>query len=146
MTRRTAAMLLVLAAASGAAAQNKGYCPQSPAPMAAFAKKTSPSAPAPPVSAPDSKYAGTVRVLAVVSDAGYVCSTQVLKGINKQVNKEAEKTVRQWHFDPARKDGRPVPVVVSVDIAYWMKSNGELVQATASPNAPTANAAPDQNH
>ena len=49
------------------------------------------------------KYAGTVTLLTVVSDKGYVYSTKVLRGMDKQLNKRAEETVRQWHLSPAMK-------------------------------------------
>jgi hypothetical protein len=66
----------------------------------------------------------------------YVCSTQVLRGIGKEIDKKAEATVRQWHFDPARKkNGRTVPVIKTVEVNYWATSTGEI--SSDPPHAPS---------
>jgi hypothetical protein len=70
--------------------------------------------------------------MAVISDKGYVCDAQVLRGIDKETNKKAARAVREWHFEPARKGGHAVPVVVTVEVHYWRK-DGELVQFPAEP-------------
>ena len=79
------------------------------------------------------KYAGTVTLLTVISDKGYVCSTRVLRGMDKQMNKKAEETVRQWHLTPAKKDGRGVTAVVTVNVTYWMNGKGEIVSDAPTP-------------
>lgn len=86
------------------------------------------------------KYAGTVTLLTVLSDKGYVCSTRVLQGIDQQMNKRAEDAVRQWHLTPAKKDGRNVPVVVTITVTYWMNGKGEIVS-----DAPTPATTPDDH-
>jgi TonB family protein len=66
-------------------------------------------------------------VIAVISDRGYVCDAKVIRGLNKETDKQAARAVRQWRFQPARKkDGHPVPVVVAVEANYWRK-DGQLV-------------------
>jgi TonB family protein len=82
----------------------------------------------PPVSTdPGKKYFGTVTFVAVISDKGYVCSARVAHGIDREFDKKAGKAVREWHFDPAQKDGHTVTVVVRIDVNYWTTSSGEIV-------------------
>ena len=70
--------------------------------------------------------------MAVISDRGHVCDVQLIRGLDKETDKRAAGAVRQWHFQPALKNGHAVPVVVAVEVYYWRK-NGELVQFPASP-------------
>ena len=94
-------LVAVLAIGTVCCAQDKGFCPPSAPHNGAAPNKVAP----PPPPTPDRKYFGTVTLLTVISDKGYVCSTQVLKGINSEINKKTEETVRQWHLNPAR-EGR----------------------------------------
>ena len=105
-------------------AENKGTCP--PAPPVGKHRATS--------NADESN--GTITVLAVVSDRGYVCTAQVIRGIDKKSNAEAEKTVRQWRFTPAKKDGHPVPVVVKVPVNYERDKNGNVIISSSKPTLP----------
>ena len=124
MIRKPAVIAFLLTGAVSYAAQDKGYCPPAPSPHYTAPSKN--GAPPPP-STPDKKYFGTVTLLTVVSDKGYVCSTQVLKGINKEIDKNAEESARQWRFTPATKGNRTVPVVITVKVNFWSTSTGEIV-------------------
>jgi TonB family protein len=81
---------------------------------------------------PDAKFAGTVSLQAVVSDKGYVCSVELIRGFDKTADKQAMGAVRRWHFEPAHKDGHPVPVVVETQVSFWRNASGELVQGGLS--------------
>jgi Gram-negative bacterial TonB protein C-terminal len=133
MTPRIWLLILVFASGPICRAQDKGSCPPLPPPPDVSAlKKVVP----PPPPTPDLKYFGTVTLLTVISDKGYVCSTQVLRGIGKEIDKKTEATVRQWHFDPARKkNGRTVPVIKTVEVNYWATSTGEI--SSDPPHAPS---------
>jgi len=85
-------------------------------------------------SGPDKGNAAKVTLLAVISDTGYVCSARVLKGINKEIDRSTQKAASKWRFKPAMKDGRPVPVVVSIDVNYKVDANGQLVSDAPPPN------------
>lgn len=134
MNARVAAFMIFVGAAALAVADDKGFCP--PAPPKPKVVATQPSAPpTPPTS--DARYAGTVLVMAVISDKGYVCDAKVIRGLDKETDKKATGAVRQWRFQPVRtKDGHPVPVVVSVEVSYWRK-DGQLVQFPTSPTPTT---------
>jgi TonB family protein len=129
MGTRLVALTMFVSTVVLAGADGKGFCPPTPAKPKVLATKT--SAPQTPPS-PEAQYAGTVMLMAVISDKGYVCDAQVIRGLDKETDKKAAGAVRQWHFQPARKDGHAVPVVVTVEVNYWRK-DGELVQFPASP-------------
>ena len=84
---------------------------------------------------PDKTYFGTVTVLTVVSDTGYVCSARITHGIDKELDKKTEMMVKEWHFDPARKNGKGVPVIVSLDVNYWTTSKGEIISDPPPPHS-----------
>jgi Gram-negative bacterial TonB protein C-terminal len=119
LIRRLVPLLLI---ATFVGAENKGSCPMSPAPPARVPEV---SPPAPPK--PDLTYAGTVSIHAVLSDKGYVCSTRVLAGIDKEIDKASEEAIRQWHFEPTMKDGKAVSAAVLVQVFYWFDKDGKLV-------------------
>jgi TonB family protein len=69
---------------------------------------------------------GTVVLHAAVDTKGKVREARVVKTskldgsgfLPQEVQKEAIKAVRQWKFEPARKDGRPVTVLVEVTVDF----------------------------
>ena len=111
-------------------ADTKGFCPKAP-PKPKVVKSSSVPKHAPPT--PDAQFAGTVSLFAVISDKGYVCSVELLHGFDKNADQQALKQVRQTHFTPARKDGRPVPVVVTLQLDFWRTPDGKLVPSPAGP-------------
>ena len=133
MNKRLSSLLaFLLAMTVCAASEDKGYCPPAPPkPKAVLTESAPPQSP--PV--PDATFAGTVSLLTVISDKGYVCSVQLIRGFDKAADTMAVRAVRQWHFDPARKDGRPVPVVVKTEVSFWRDASGQLVQGTPNLSA-----------
>jgi hypothetical protein len=119
MGTRLVSLLRFVSAGVLAAADSKGSCPPTPAKPKVVATKA--SAPQTPPT-PDAQYAGTVMLMAVISDKGYECDAQVIHGLDKETDKKAAGAVRQRHFQPARKDGHTVPVVVAVEVNYWRKT------------------------
>jgi TonB family protein len=133
MNKRLSLFLaFLLAMTACAASEDKGYCPPAPPKPRGVLTESVPSQ-SPPV--PDAKFAGTVSLLTVISDKGYVCSVQLIRGFDKAANTQAMRAIRQWHFSPARKDGRPVPVVVNTEVSFWRDATGQLVQGTPNQSA-----------
>ena len=124
MGTRLLAAIILIGFEVCANADSKGLCPPSPPKPKVGATK--PLAPQNPPS-PESQFVGTVTLMAVISDTGSVCDAQVIRGVDKQTDQKAEKALRAWHFEPARKGGHAVPVVVNVDLTYWRRGN-EVVQ------------------
>jgi len=128
MVRLTLTAIGVLALCTVCSAEDKGRCPSGlPTNMSV------PKQDAPPASDPDKKYLGTVTVLTAISDQGYVCSTQILRGVSKEVDKTAETRVRDWHFEPARRKGHAVPVAVLIKLTFWKTKTGEIVTDSPKP-------------
>jgi protein TonB len=78
-------------------------------------------------SAPDPKFPdlpadaeprGTVVLLIGVSAKGHVEAVRVLRSDEAAFEKSAVATVRKWKFKPAEKDGRAVPVQVTVEMKF----------------------------
>jgi protein TonB len=61
---------------------------------------------------------GTVSVRALVGMDGKVGETKVVSSPHAELNPLALEAVKQWQFDPARKDGKPIPVVVTVNVNF----------------------------
>lgn len=112
-------LIIVSSCAVASLAENKGSCPPSP-PVARHRTN-------------GSDQSGKITLQAVVSDTGYVCSAKVIEGIDKKSDADAENAVRQWHFAPAKKDGRPVPVVISVEVHYERDKDGNVILSSHQP-------------
>lgn len=78
-------------------------------------------------SAPDPKYPdlpqdaeprGTVVMLIGVNAKGHVAVVRVLRSDETVFEKTAVETVKKWKFKPAEKDGRPVPVQITVEMKF----------------------------
>jgi protein TonB len=61
---------------------------------------------------------GTVTVALIVSSKGVPKDVHVVKGLDKDLDQSTVEAVEQWRFAPAQKDGKPVAVRVSLDIAF----------------------------
>jgi periplasmic protein TonB len=132
--------LLSLAAVMFSAACNRPSIPTAPAQMA-----QDPNAQTPPrvlkqvqPDFPKNLWGkpGAVAVMAVVGIDGKVGDTKVVSSPHPELNPLAVNAVKQWQFDPARKDGKPVPVTITVNVAFQPPAANQAVGAAAS--APTA--------
>jgi TonB family protein len=112
-------LIIVASCAVASLAENKGTCPPSP-PVARHRTNSS-------------DQSGKITLQAVVSNTGYVCSAKVIDGIDKKSDADAENAVRKWHLAPAKKDGRPVPVVVTVEVHYERDKNGNVILSSHQP-------------
>jgi len=61
---------------------------------------------------------GTVTIGLVVSSTGLPKDVHVVKGLDKDIDQSAKEAVEEWRFEPARKDGKPVAVRISLEIAF----------------------------
>ena len=64
------------------------------------------------------RVSGTVLLGLVVTSKGEPDEIHVLRSLEKEVDQAAIDAVRQWRFDPARKDGKAVAVKISVEIRF----------------------------
>src|SRR2546421_2184529 len=64
------------------------------------------------------KYQGTVILGLIVDAHGRPQQLRVERGLGMGLDQKALEAVRQWVFEPAQKDGKPVPVIISVEVAF----------------------------
>lgn len=76
--------------------------------------------PEPPYSeeARKAKYMGTCVLLIDVDAQGHVTHEQVIKPLGMGLDEKALETVKTWKFIPAKRNGVPVPVEVSVEVTF----------------------------
>ena len=80
-----------------------------------------------PLSTPDPEYTeqarqaktqGTCILWLIVDDQGHPRDIRVVRGLGFGLDTKAIDAVRQWRFQPAMKDGRPVNVQISVEVGF----------------------------
>src|SRR5690348_13199158 len=64
------------------------------------------------------KYQGTVVLLVVVGPDGKPHDIRVHRSLGLGLDEKAVEAVRQWKFEPARKDGAPVAVQINVEVNF----------------------------
>jgi protein TonB len=67
---------------------------------------------------------GTVALTAIIGSDGRVSDVKVTRGYDPEYDAAALKAVKQWTFDPARKDGVPVAVKVNIDVDFHIDYDG----------------------
>ncbi|MGO9369492.1 MAG: energy transducer TonB [Terriglobales bacterium] len=82
-------------------------------------------------------YVGAVTVVVSLSDTGYVCGVEVVKGITDALDKQAVDAIRQQPFQPIRLDGKPTPGFMTIQRDFWRGDTSDIVvsqNADASPD------------
>ncbi len=64
------------------------------------------------------KYQGVVVLEIIVGTDGTVHSPRVVRSLGMGLDEKARERVMVWKFDPATKDGRPVAVVMNIEVAF----------------------------
>lgn len=64
------------------------------------------------------KFQGTVVLWLVVSPDGHPQQIRVTRSLGMGLDEKAMEAVRQWRFEPAKKDGQPVPVMINVEVNF----------------------------
>ena len=66
----------------------------------------------------DAEPRGVVVMLVGINAKGRVELVHVLRASNDAFQQSAVSTVKTWKFSPAKKDGKPVPVQVTVEMKF----------------------------
>ena len=61
------------------------------------------------------RVAGSVTIGLVVTSRGLPESVQVIKSLEKDVDQSAVDAVKQWRFDPGKKEGKAVAVRIALE-------------------------------
>ena len=63
---------------------------------------------------------GTVVLMALVREDGSIGAVSVSKGLEESLDQNALRAVRTWKFDPATREGKPVVVVVEINVDFQL--------------------------
>lgn len=81
------------------------------------------------ISSPDPQYTeearrakrqGTCTLWLIVDSAGQPRDIRVVRGLGYGLDQKAVEAVRNWRFNPALKDGKPVDVQISVEVEFHL--------------------------
>jgi protein TonB len=66
---------------------------------------------------------GSVRLKGIVLPDGRITDVEVVRSLDSQygLDRAAITALEQWRFEPGRSDGRPVPVLVYVDLTFKLR-------------------------
>jgi len=64
---------------------------------------------------------GAVALECVVQPDGTIGEVRVTKALDPGLDQEAVKAVKQWRFTPGRKEGKPVPVRVTLEMTFTLR-------------------------
>jgi len=80
-----------------------------------------------PITVPDAEYSGEARrkkiqglvvVSIVVDENGLPAAPQVVKGLGYGLDENAIRAAMQYRFQPATRDGKPVPVRITIQVRF----------------------------
>jgi TonB family protein len=71
-----------------------------------------------PIQAMQDHFEGTVLLEAIVDETGNVIAVRVAKSARPDVDAEALGAARDWQFTPAMLDGRPVRILVQIQLDF----------------------------
>ncbi len=66
------------------------------------------------------RWQGVVVLKIVVGPDGRTHEVQVMRSLGLGLDEKAMEAVKQWRFEPAKKDGQNVAVLVSVEVAFHL--------------------------
>ena len=64
---------------------------------------------------------GRVELQVVVNADGTVGQVRVVKSLHPDLDEQATIAVKQWRFEAATKAGKPVPVLVSIEMTFTLR-------------------------
>lgn len=64
------------------------------------------------------KYQGSVILWAVIDANGRPQQLKVARSLGMGLDEKAIEAVRNWKFEPAKKDGQPVAVQVNIEVNF----------------------------
>jgi TonB family C-terminal domain len=71
----------------------------------------------------EQKVSGVVMVKCTIDEQGNVAETEVAKSSNAGFDKFAVDALKKWKFKPARQDGAPVAMTVTIPIKFVVEES-----------------------
>jgi TonB family protein len=83
-------------------------------------------------------YQGTVVLWLIVGTDGRAHRIRVQQGIGMGLDQQSLEAVKTWRFQPATKDGQPVPVMINVEVNFRLATSSTqsfhtVAEANATP-------------
>jgi protein TonB len=115
----TVLVLAIIVCPSGIAQEPQAYHPGAGVSAPKLIKQVKPNY------TPEAKAAriqGTVLIEAVIREDGAVGDVRIVRSLDAKygLDNEAVKAAKQWTFSPGQKDGKPVPVLVTIELAFTL--------------------------
>lgn len=66
---------------------------------------------------------GVVMVKCMIDEQGNVAETTVVKSSNEKFDPPAVEALKKWKFKPARQDGKPVAIHVTIPIKFTVSES-----------------------
>ena len=85
-------------------------------PVVVFEKKPSYTA-----AAMRARVQGSVEMEAVIDTAGKPTDIKVVRGLEPSLDKNAVEALEGWRFKPATKDGKAVPILVTIEMTFRLR-------------------------
>ncbi len=63
---------------------------------------------------------GVVKISTIITVEGHSSEPHVVSGLNAEEDRTAMEALKQWQFQPGTKDGKPVNVKVTIEIAFHL--------------------------
>jgi TonB family protein len=79
---------------------------------------------------------GLVRLECVIRPDGRVSDVRVIEPLDPTVDAEAVRVLKEWTFSPGLKDGKPVPVIVEVEMSFTMARGPRLGSSAVTQAGP----------
>ena len=64
------------------------------------------------------RYSGSVLLTIVVDVSGRTRDIRVVRSPGMGLDEKAVEAVRNWRFKPGMKDGKPVPVIATIEVNF----------------------------
>ena len=64
------------------------------------------------------RYQGTTILRAVIDSRGETTQVQILRPLGMGLDDQAVNVIRQWRFEPAKRDGKPIAVLVDIEVNF----------------------------
>jgi protein TonB len=74
-----------------------------------------------PEEAMKAKIQGAVAIEVIVTPEGNVVSPRVIRSLDPVLDEAALRALKEWRFAPGMKDGRPVPVMTTVEMTFTLR-------------------------
>ena len=67
------------------------------------------------------KIQGSVEVEAVVDIDGTISAARIVRSLDPQLDEQALNAVRDWRFAPGTMNGKPVPVLITIELTFTIR-------------------------